>query len=127
MKLKQFLKYLSVVAAGVTVPVLTLADNVQSGLNSISGVFPRSGPLAGAQTPQQLIVAVIQLMLIFAGIVAVLFVIIGGYFYVTSGGNAEQAEKGRNTMVNAIIGIIVVILSYVIINVIVNLVGSGQL
>ena len=37
----------------------------------------------------------------------------------------RQAEKGRKTIVNAIIGIVVVLLAYVVINVIVNLVTTN--
>lgn len=66
---------------------------------------------------------VIRLLLFVSGAIAVLFVIIGGFMYLTSAGNEEQASKGRTTIVNAIIGIVIIILSYVIINAIVNLVN----
>jgi len=60
--------------------------------------------------------------------IAVLFLIIGGFWYITSAGNEETAEKGKNTAINAVIGIVIIILSYVIVNVVANLVqntGSG--
>lgn len=63
-------------------------------------------------------------MLEVAGAIAVLFVIIGGFWYITSAGNEEQAEKGQKTVTNAIIGVIVVVLSYVIITVIANFVSN---
>lgn len=50
----------------------------------------------------------------------VLFLIIGGFFYITSAGNEERAEKGKNTVVNALIGLIIIVLSYVIANVVAN-------
>ena len=56
--------------------------------------------------------------------VAVLFLIIGGFWYITSAGNEETAEKGKNTAFNAIIGIVIIILSYVIVNVVSNLVAN---
>ena len=62
----------------------------------------------------------------FAGAIAVVFIIIGGYQYIASGGNEETAEKGKKTLVNAIIGIVVIVLAYAIINVLVNLVGSNS-
>lgn len=52
--------------------------------------------------------------------VAVLFLIIGGFWYITSAGNEENAEKGKKTVINAIIGLIIIILSYVIVNVVVG-------
>lgn len=57
--------------------------------------------------------------------VAVLFLIIGGFWYITSAGNEETATKGKSTVINAIIGIIIIVLSYVIVNVVSNLVASG--
>ncbi len=55
-----------------------------------------------------------------AGLLAVAFVIYGGFQYITSGGNEEQAEAGRKTLTNAIIGVVIVVLSYVIVAVISN-------
>lgn len=52
------------------------------------------------------------------GIIAVLFVIIGGIQYMTAGVNEEQAEMGKKTLQNAIIGLVITILSYVIVVVI---------
>jgi len=75
-----------------------------------------------------LIKTVINWLLGIAFGVAVLFLIIGGFWYITSAGNEETAEKGKNTAINAIIGIVMIILSYVIVNVVANLVskaGSG--
>jgi hypothetical protein len=71
-----------------------------------------------------LIRTVINWMLGIAFGVAVLFLIIGGFWYITSAGNEETAEKGKGTAINAIIGIVIIILSYVIINVVSGLVGS---
>ena len=50
-----------------------------------------------------------------AGAIAFGFLIYGGILFVTSGGDAEKATKARNTILYAIVGIIVVVLSYAII------------
>jgi hypothetical protein len=67
-----------------------------------------------------LLAKVVIILLYFAGVIAVIFVIIGGYRYMAAGGNEETAGKGRKTMVNAIIGLVIVILSYAIINAVTN-------
>ncbi len=126
MKIKQTVKYSVAAIGGLLTPALAFAQNqVSDGLGSIQGSFGFSSPLTTAQTPAQLATQIINLMLMFAGIVAVFFIIIGGYRYLTAGGNSEQVEAGRTSVTNAIIGVVIIILSYVIINVIVNLVGSG--
>ena len=69
--------------------------------------------------------AILNVILPLTGIVAVLFVIIGGYQYMASGANEEMAEQGKKTLQNAITGLVVVILSYVIVNVIINTVSQA--
>jgi Type IV secretion system pilin len=115
-------------AVFLVVPFLVRAQStVSNGLQTsgLQSIFGTSG-LNGSQSLSDLIVNVIRLMLLFAGAIAVVFVIIGGYQYIASGGNEETAEKGKKTLINAIIGVVVIVLAYAIINVIVNLVGSGS-
>ena len=56
--------------------------------------------------------------------VAVLFLIIGGFRYITSAGNPDGQTKGKQTVINALIGIVIIVLSYVIVNVVANLVSG---
>jgi uncharacterized membrane protein YwzB len=56
-------------------------------------------------------------------VVAVLFIIIGGFWYMTSAGNENQARKGRDTLLYALLGTIVIIMSYVIVSFVVTAVS----
>jgi len=127
-KIKNIFNFI-LVFAGITLPSLVFAQNdgVSQGLNDsrIGDNFGDAG-LTSSRSVSELIFNVIDLLLFFAGAVAVIFVIIGGYQYITSNGNDEAAEKGRKTFTNAIIGVIVIVLSYTIIYVITNLVGNGN-
>ncbi len=51
-----------------------------------------------------------------AAIVAVIYLIIGGFSYVTAGGNPEAVEAAKTTIVNAVIGLLVILASYLIVN-----------
>ena len=73
-----------------------------------------------------LLVRVINILLSIAGLVAVIFLIVGGFRYITAGGNEENAEAGKKTIINAIIGIVVIILSFVIVRVISNAVLGNR-
>jgi len=64
------------------------------------------------------ILKIINIALAVAGLIAVLFLIIGGFRYITSAGNEETAEQAKKIITNAIIGIVVIILSFVIVRVI---------
>src|SRR6185369_632662 len=80
----------------------------------------------GEQTVGGFIRLVINWLLGISFGVAILFLIIGGFWYITSAGNEETAEKGKGTAINAIIGLVIIILSYVIVNVVANLVSSDN-
>lgn len=61
---------------------------------------------------------VINLGLIFAGTISILLLILGGFWYVTSAGNEEQSEKGKKTIINSIIGLVVIIMATVIVRIV---------
>jgi len=71
------------------------------------------------------IAQIINWLLGFAFSLAVLFVIIGGFWYIISAGNEESAEKARGTIINALIGVVLIILSYVIINAVATTFSGG--
>ncbi len=50
------------------------------------------------------------------GLIAVIYLIYGGFLYMTSGGSEEQVGKAKNVMMYAFIGIIIIALSYAIVN-----------
>jgi len=50
------------------------------------------------------------------GVLAVLMFIIGGYNYLLAYGNEEKAEKGKKTILWAIVGIVVTLLAWVIVS-----------
>jgi len=73
-----------------------------------------------------LLLWVIKQGLVLAGVVAVLFIMLGGFWYLTSAGNEETAEKGQKTLTNAIIGLVVIILASTIVRIIANTVTMGK-
>ena len=56
-----------------------------------------------------------------AGITAVVFIMVGGYQMYFSLGNEEMIKTGKNTLVWAVIGLVVVILSAAIVQIITNI------
>jgi len=65
--------------------------------------------------PGGVISYVIDWILILAGAIAVIYLIYGGLLYITAGGDAEKATKGRTALINAIIGIVIIALAYLIV------------
>lgn len=81
-------------------------------------------------SPRNILVAVINIALILAGALAVIYLIYSGVIYITAGGDAEKAGKGRTGIINAIIGIIIIALAFGITQYLINTLApsipSGQ-
>lgn len=60
---------------------------------------------------QKIVGTVVNLFAFFGGAIAVIYVVYGGFKYVTSAGNAEKASSGRQTIFYALIGLVVIIAS----------------
>ena len=59
---------------------------------------------------------VITAALMFAGVVALFFIILSGLKMVTSGGDPKAVEGAKKTLTFAIIGLVIILLSFFIIN-----------
>lgn len=68
--------------------------------------------------------SIIALVLLIAAIVAFFYLIVSGFQYITAGGEAEKATKARQGIINAIIGIVVILISYVVITYVVGAIGG---
>lgn len=66
---------------------------------------------------RELIIRIVKYLLSFLGIVAILILIYGGFVWMTSRGDAKRVELAKKIIINALIGLVIVILSYVIVNV----------
>lgn len=65
-------------------------------------------------------------MLYIIGIIAVVMLIIGGIRYVTSGGDAKKVTDAKNTVLYAIIGLVISFLAYAIVNFVISALPSSQ-
>lgn len=63
---------------------------------------------------------IINLLSIVVAAAAVIFIIIGGVKYVTSNGNQEKVTQAKNTILYAIIGLVIVIFAQTILNFVVG-------
>jgi hypothetical protein len=55
--------------------------------------------------------AVLEAMLRLAGMVAVIMIFVAGFRFITSDGSPDKAAGARKTVINAIIGLVIVVLS----------------
>ena len=71
--------------------------------------------------------SIIDIMLFALGAVAVIMIVIGGIRYTTSNGDSNGIQGAKNTILYAVVGLVVAILAYAMVNFVVdNLVSSGS-
>jgi Zn-dependent protease with chaperone function len=63
-------------------------------------------------TPKETAVEIINLVLSFLGLVAVVIVLIGGFKWMTAGGNEEKVGSAKKLLVSGLIGLIIVLLAW---------------
>lgn len=65
----------------------------------------------------------ITIILILAIVIAVFFLIYGGIRWITSGGDKQAVENARNHIIAAIVGLVIALLAFFIINFVGSLIG----
>lgn len=86
------------------------------------GIFDGVNAAQGTGTPTTLfgdsgiITNFINVLLFVAGALAVIMLIIGGLRYTVSGGNASSVSAAKNTVLYAIVGLLVAFFAYAIVN-----------
>ena len=137
-KLKQTLKklnwlsiaQLAIVSVVSIMPLFSVAFIPQEGSAAAIDSLVNSCPAdTGVRCTEGNLAAIFRLVinwaLAIAFIAAVIVLIFGGFLYITSAGNDDQAKKGRTAIQNALIGVVIIVLSYVIVQIVYRFV-SGQ-
>lgn len=101
--------------------LVTLLPSVA--LAQLTGVDAPAGTARGDL--QSVIMQVINYVLTFVGVIALAYLIYGGFRYITSGGNETNVEEAKSIIINAIIGIVVIGVSAALVNFVVGAVGGN--
>ena len=88
---------------------LAQAEWVNNSLNEVD-----SG-LGGADM-KQIINNIINIFLGFLGLIATAIMLYGGFLWMTSKGNADKITKAKETLINGIIGLLIIMASYAIVS-----------
>ena len=68
---------------------------------------------------------VVSIIIAFVGVVGVLYFVYGAFMLMMSGGNSSKAETGKQAMVQALIGVALVLVAFTVVNTVTSLVGSS--
>lgn len=79
-----------------------------------------SGASTTPNSLSSILTTVTNILLFLMGAVSVIMVIIGGFRYVTSQGDQTQMQSAKNTILYAVVGLIVAIAAYAIVSFVIN-------
>jgi hypothetical protein len=97
-------------------------DVVGSGRDNLLGCAIKTGRISLQMIPY-FISYISNFLLSIIGLICVLFIVLGGYFYIAAG-LTEGKEKGKKYISHALLGMAVAILSWIIVNVVMYAVTS---
>lgn len=107
------------VGSTVLAPVAYAAE----ACNSAQGIKGAKGCTRGEGTPEHfvdedngIVNIIINTMLFIVGVLSVIMIIYGGILYTTAHGDKNQVDKAKNTLIYAIVGLIVAIIAYALVN-----------
>lgn len=126
------------------VPVLALGVSLTAGVlaspttyaagcstDAQSGLAGGAGCAQGADQPPELFgdggifQTVTNVLLFIIGAISVIMLIIGGIRYVVSGGDSSAVTSAKNTILYAVVGIVVAILAYALVNFVITSFAAG--
>lgn len=81
-----------------------------------------SNATGGQGNFRSLALTIVNFFLTFLGLIAVVMIIYGGFLYVTAAGNGEKVESAKKIIMYSVIGIIIILLSFAIVN---TILGAG--
>ncbi len=123
-RLKSSGVFISEVAlAALALSQTAFAEGVPSALEQGVTAAQPTGAKANLFTNGGLFQTIANVLIFIVGAVSVIMLIIGGLRYVLSAGNASSVEGAKNTILFAIIGVIVAALSFAIISFVVGKLG----
>ena len=126
----------AIIAIMMVVPMLVVApasaqNEIQNGLcNGIELQTTGSGGCGNTATAgskvNQIIKLIINIFSIVVGVVAVIMIVVGGLKYITSGGDSNNVTSAKNTILYAIIGLVVVALAQIIVRFVLGNAAFGK-
>ncbi|MBX4190708.1 pilin [Candidatus Saccharibacteria bacterium] len=103
------------VAVTTSVSALDITGHVCKGTEGkVTGASPKC--TAGLSTFDAYVTFALNLLSIIVGIAAVFMIIFAGLRYITSGGKEEGVKNAKNTILYAVIGLVVVALAQIIVH-----------
>ena len=103
-----------------SVDAATITEDTLWGKGGATPVDVKGKLGLGEKDPRVIIANVIQVILGFLGIVAVVMIVLAGFKWMTAGGNQTGVDEARKLLMSAVIGLVIILGAYGIANFVIN-------
>jgi type IV secretory pathway VirB2 component (pilin) len=83
-----------------------------------------NNPLS-TDSPQELVGLIIKAILGLTGTIALIYFIIGGFMWMTAAGNMDKIKKGRDTLIWATLGLVIIFSAYSLLKFVFNVLPTS--
>ena len=101
---------------GMTLSAAADCPNLNSSRGQVLNGIGESGKNCDTSAVSRLLRTVVTILSIIAGAAAVIMVILAGFKYITSGGEAGKVTNAKNTLIYALIGVAIAALAQVLVH-----------
>lgn len=110
-----------------TLSIVSLSNNVSAQVSDGIGAATTS-EMEGRKIDGDsgLVKSVVNILLWVIGILSIIMIIFSGIRYVTSSGDASKTKAAQNTLIYSVVGLIVAIMAWAIVDLVVNKFASGS-
>jgi len=127
--MKKFSKHLIsfAIVALLALPMIALPAAAQTqdnlfGLNQVSNGLNNS---LASSDPREVIGRIINVALGFLGVIAVGIILIGGFKWMTAGGNEDKTSEAKKLLGAGVIGLVIILSSWAIANFVISQLNSS--
>lgn len=110
----------SIISAGLVLalPLTVAAVKIDAvGCDGVDSVICGSGRGDNVDT---VVSSVVNILMWIVGIVSVVMIVVGGMKYTMSNGDANKVQSAKNTILYSVVGVVVAVTAYVIVNFVVT-------
>ncbi len=99
----------------LALPLVSFAQsNIDVGMNEIETGFSDNG--LGNTDPRTTVARLINVAMLFLGIIAVVIILLGGFKWMTAGGNEDMVGEAKKLMGAGVVGLVIVLSAWGIAN-----------
>lgn len=103
----------------ILMPAVASADfksDACAGVNALNDSTSGTCSSSSTSSLDNIIKWVVNILSVIVGFAAVIMVIVGGFRFITSGGDSSNTAAARNTILYALVGLVIVALAQVIVH-----------